>query len=187
MSIDEKFGSFTLGPGYLLSRVGTAVQAGFKEMLGGWGLRPLHFLILMGLRASGGSSQQALCRDLGIDSGNMVDLVDRLEEAGYAKRTRDPKDRRRYIVTITSKGRSALTQILFAVDDFDRRFLDPLSEDEQRQLAGLLAKLYAVTAESRGEGFVRPRPSVDNSMNAEGRARTQTPRAPRNEHGRRRT
>lgn len=59
-------------------------------------------------------------------------------------------------------GRWALTQILSAVDDFDRRFLDPLSEDEQRQLAGLLAKLYAVTAESRGEGFARARPSVDN-------------------------
>ena len=32
--------------GFLLSRVGTAVQSGFKDLLAGWDIRPLHFLVL---------------------------------------------------------------------------------------------------------------------------------------------
>lgn len=154
MSGEEAAGSLARQPGFLLSRVGAAVQAGFKEVLGGWGLRPLHFLILMALRASDEPSQQDLCRRLGIDSGNMVELVDLLEEVGYAKRARVPKDRRRYVVTVTPKGRSALAQILYAAEAFDRQFLEPLGSEEQHHLVELLAKLYAVTSEAQGEGFV---------------------------------
>jgi MarR family transcriptional regulator, lower aerobic nicotinate degradation pathway regulator len=151
-------------PGFLLSRVGTAIQAGFKEVLGAWRLRPLHFLILLALRDSGEPSQQDLCRALGIDSGNMVELVDLLEELRYAERARDPNDRRRYLVRITPEGRSAVTRIMSAVEEFDRQFLEPLSREEQRQLARLLAKLYAATAEARGEGFVGAPPSVDEGQ-----------------------
>ena len=71
--------------GFLLSRVGTAVQSGFKDVLAGWDVRPLHFLVLSALGSRSGSSQQDLCRLLGIDSGNMVELLDVLETRGYAR------------------------------------------------------------------------------------------------------
>ena len=140
--------------GFLLSRVGTAVQSGFKEVLAGWGVRPLHFLVLRAIGARSGSSQQDLCRLLHIDSGNMVELLDALETKGYAKRAPDPRDRRRHVVSITRDGRTALLRIAKAVDDYDRQFLAPLDADERRQLVELLAKLYAPTAEGRGGGWV---------------------------------
>jgi DNA-binding MarR family transcriptional regulator len=139
--------------GFLLSRVGTAVQVGFKEVLAGWDLRPLHFLVLSALGARSGSSQQDLCRTLRIDSGNMVELLDTLEARGYARRAPDARDRRRHVVSITPVGRTTLAQIARAVEEYDAHFFAPLDAGERRQLVGLLAKLYASTTEARGGGW----------------------------------
>jgi DNA-binding MarR family transcriptional regulator len=85
----------------------------------------------------------------GVDSGNMVELLDGLEALQYASRARDPRDRRRYVVTITPAGRSALAELRRAVAEYNASFLSPLSEHERQQLAGALAKLYVTTAEGR--------------------------------------
>ena len=144
-------------PGFLLSRVGTAVQGGFKEVLARWDMRPLHFLVLQTLLALPGPSQQALCSALRIDSGNMVELLDDLEGLGYAARARDTRDRRRHVVTATPAGRGALAEIMIAVTDFNQGFLGALDPAERQQLARLLAKLYATTAEGRGGGYAQAR------------------------------
>jgi DNA-binding MarR family transcriptional regulator len=132
----------TADPGFLLSRVGAAVRAGFKDVLAGWGIRPLQYVILLVLDTRNGLSQQELCTAARVDSGNMVELVDGLEALRYAQRTRDPRDRRRYVVTITPDGRSALAELRRAVDAYNQRFLSPLTGPEQQQLAATLAKLY---------------------------------------------
>jgi len=137
-------------PGFLLSRVGAAVRAGFKGVLAGWGIRPQQYLILLILDARGGTSQQELCTAARIDSGNMVELLDGLEALRYAQRARDPHDRRRYVVTITPAGRSALADLRQAVGEYNERVLSPLTGRERRQLAASLGKLFTTTAEGRG-------------------------------------
>jgi MarR family transcriptional regulator, lower aerobic nicotinate degradation pathway regulator len=137
-------------PGFLLSRVGAAVRAGFKEVLTGWGIRPQQYLILLILDARGGTSQQELCTAARIDSGNMVELLDGLEALRFAQRARDRRDRRRYVVTITPAGRSALAELRQAVGEYNERVLSPLTGRERRQLAATLGKLFATTAEGRG-------------------------------------
>jgi DNA-binding MarR family transcriptional regulator len=149
MEEEEPLSSLTGNAGFLLSRVGTAVQTGFKEVLGRWEIRPLHFAILTALSAAGSASQQELCRPLGIDSGNMVELVDALEARGYARRDRDPRDRRRYRVTITEQGQAAFAAMTKAVSDYTTRFLEPLDHAEQTALVAALVKLYAPTAEGQ--------------------------------------
>jgi len=139
----------TADPGFLLSRVGAAVRAGFKEVLAGWRIRPLQYLILVVLDSGGGASQQELCAAAGVDSGNMVELLDSLEALGYASRARDPRDRRRYVVTITERGQSALGEVRAAVGEYTARFLSPLTEAERQQLAGFLGKLYVTSAGGR--------------------------------------
>ncbi|HXC82845.1 MAG TPA: MarR family transcriptional regulator [Trebonia sp.] len=142
----------TADPGFLLSRVGAAVRAGFKEVLAGWGIRPLQYVILLVLDAVGGASQQELCAAAGIDSGNMVELLDGLEALGYARRARDPRDRRRYVVTMTQRGQSALAELRQAVGQYTTGFLSPLTEPERERLASILGKLYVTTAEGRRRG-----------------------------------
>lgn len=135
-------------PGFLLSRVGAAVRAGFKEVLAGWGIRPQQYLILLALE-TGGASQQQLCTATGIDSGNMVELLDGLEALGYARRARDPRDRRRYVVTMTRRGQSAMGELRQAIEEYNAGLLSPLTEPERQRLTSILGKLYATTAEGQ--------------------------------------
>ncbi len=151
-------GPLTAQPGFLLSRVGTVVQSGFKDVVTRWGMRPLHFMLLTGIGAGAGSSQQELCRALGIDSGNMVELIDKLEELGYATRTRSSEDRRRQVLKISRKGRAALARITADVAAFEVDFFEPLSHDELMELATLLARLYVSTAEGQGAGYIGTTP-----------------------------
>src|SRR6201992_2724936 len=135
--------------GVLPPRVGTAVQAGFKELIGQWDIRPQQFAILRALNAGGEAFQQELCQTLGIDSGNMVELVDGLEALGYAKRRRDPRDRRRDLLALTEDGRPASAAMTRAVDEYDAQFLEPLDQGEQAALVSALLKLYVTTPEGR--------------------------------------
>lgn len=149
MEEERQVSSLTGNAGFLLSRVGTAIQAGFKEQLGRWQIRPQQFAILTILRDAGQASQQELCQILGIDSGNMVELVDTLETLGYAQRRRDPRDRRRYLLAMTEPGRAAFAAMAEAVDDYTARFLEPLDPAERTALAAALAKLFVTTPEGR--------------------------------------
>ena len=141
--------ALTSSAGFLLSRVGAAVQTGFKELIGRWEIRPQQFAILTALDAAGQAFQQELCQALGIDSGNMVELVDGLEARGYAQRRRDPRDRRRYLLALTAEGETAFAAMKQAVDEYDTRFLEPLDPGEQAALVAALAKLYPTTPEGR--------------------------------------
>lgn len=149
MDIDEALAPLAGRPGFLLSRVGAAVQAGFKEVLERWEIRPMHFLLLVVLDGIEGASQQELCHALAVDSGNMVALIDRLAELGYAQRSRHPGDRRRHVVTITGPGRRTLAEATAATETFDNEFLSPLTQPERDRLITLLGKLYAPTPEAR--------------------------------------
>jgi DNA-binding MarR family transcriptional regulator len=139
----------TADPGFLLSRVGAAARAGFKDVLAGWGIRPQQYQVLLVLKDAAGASQQELCAAVGVDSGNMVELLDGLEQLEYARRSRDDRDRRRYVVTITPRGQAALKELRHAVAEYNERFLDPLGQEERQQLAATLGKLFAATAEGR--------------------------------------
>ena len=62
------------------------------------------------LDAHGPMPQTALARLMGVTSGGMVKVVDRLEQAGTARRTSDPDDRRRYRVQLTDRAVEILEQ-----------------------------------------------------------------------------
>ena len=149
MQAERPGSSLTGNAGYLLSRVGTAIQSGFKDVLSRWQLRPQQFAILTALSAAGSASQQELCQALGIDSGNMVELVDGLEALGYARRRRDPRDRRRYLLAMTEAGQAAFADMTKAAGEYTGGFLAPLDKAEQAALTAALTKLYVTTPEGR--------------------------------------
>src|SRR3954462_10695296 len=71
------------------------------------GMRLRQFLVLSYLNERSPSRQQDLCETLMLDANNCVLLLNELEEAGWTQRKRDPGDRRRHVVVITAKGRTA--------------------------------------------------------------------------------
>src|SRR5262245_48629050 len=59
----------------------------------------LHGLEIVG--RSGGRTPTELAQALGLTTGGITTVIDRLERAGYARRRPDPRDRRRVVVEPT--------------------------------------------------------------------------------------
>jgi DNA-binding MarR family transcriptional regulator len=75
-----------------------------------------------------------------LDPSNVVGLLNELEERGLITRRRDPADRRRHIVEISSEGTTQLRaaqRLLARVED---DVLRALSADERATLHGLLVR-----------------------------------------------
>lgn len=109
-------------------------------MLDPTGLRPRHLIALTLLSDHGAASQQGLAETLSLDPSNVVGLLNELEERGLITRRRDPADRRRHIVEISTKGEKQLRaaqRLLARVED---DVLRALSAEERATLHGLLTR-----------------------------------------------
>ncbi len=58
-----------------------------------------------------------LARELRMSTGAVTTVVDRLERAGYARRTPDPGDRRRVVIEVTPIVRETAEQIYSSYDE----------------------------------------------------------------------
>jgi DNA-binding MarR family transcriptional regulator len=126
--------------GFLVYKVHQRTSAEFRRLLEPTGLTPPQFAILALLYGQMGQRQAALCERAAVDPNTMVGIVDRLEAAGLVARHRDPKDRRAYLVRITTKGRRAFQHCLPLRDRAASRSWVALSHAEQDQLRNLLRK-----------------------------------------------
>jgi DNA-binding MarR family transcriptional regulator len=66
------------------------------------GLSPRDMQAIHLLQLRGSMSPGELGRALGLASASMTALIDRLENAGYARRERDPDDRRKLVVSLVA-------------------------------------------------------------------------------------
>ncbi|WP_372657912.1 MarR family winged helix-turn-helix transcriptional regulator [Hydrogenophaga sp.] len=76
-----------------------------------------------------------------ISSGGMTNRLDRLEKAALIERQPNPEDRRGVLVALTEKGLELVNRVVPAHVENERQALSVLTEEEQIQLNGLLAKL----------------------------------------------
>jgi DNA-binding MarR family transcriptional regulator len=127
--------------GFLLARLGRAVTRQYRAALAPIGLRPPQTPALLALSENGAMSQQALGAKLDIDASNLVALLNDLEGAGLVTRRRDPEDRRRHLVEISTRGSKLICEVERAAARIDDEFFEELSEDERAQLHELLARV----------------------------------------------
>jgi DNA-binding MarR family transcriptional regulator len=137
---EELVGSAT----FLLKRLGFAAKERAMDAYEGTGLRPYHHAILLVLDQDSVETQGAIGDALGYDKGQLVGLLDELEEQGLVERKRDPNDRRRHVVRMTAEGRRVLRRLRALARRLDDDFLAPLSDEERAQLHGLLLRLAEV-------------------------------------------
>ncbi|GGM83359.1 hypothetical protein GCM10010106_32530 [Thermopolyspora flexuosa] len=103
--------------------------------------RVRDFVVLDTLADQDADSQHELAERLGINRTIMVGLVDRLERAGHVVRTRNPADRRSYLLSITPAGRAARDELGRAVAERDARLTAALTPAERQRLTELLGRL----------------------------------------------
>jgi DNA-binding MarR family transcriptional regulator len=133
---------------FLLKRLGFAAKERGMEAYEREGVHPYHYAILLSLDDGGHETQGAIADGLGYDRGQLVGLLDELEERGLIERRRDPNDRRRHLVQMTADGKRKLRQLRKLAGELEDDFFAPLSDAERDQLHGLLLKL-AVEHEPR--------------------------------------
>ncbi|MGI8711993.1 MAG: MarR family winged helix-turn-helix transcriptional regulator [Solirubrobacteraceae bacterium] len=87
-----------------------------------------------------GSPQQDLADALGVDANMVVLVLNEVEDRGWAQRRRDPHDRRRHRVEITTEGRAALKRTEKAQQAIEDEVLGALDPEERATLADLLGR-----------------------------------------------
>ena len=118
-------------------------MAGYRlgEALAAMEMRTHEFAVLNHLAEAGPISQQELGQALRINPSNLVGLLDLLEADGLLVRARDPGDRRRHLVKLTSVGRKRLAGAWRAAEQAEEDLLSPLSPAERDNLRDALERL----------------------------------------------
>lgn len=105
------------------------------------GAQPRDYAILDALADSDAISQQDLAERLAINRTVMVSLIDRLEELGQVTRSRNPADRRSYVLSLTPEGKRVWEAMGPAVAKGEAELTAELSPAERRRLNELLLRL----------------------------------------------
>ncbi|MBI4258492.1 MAG: MarR family transcriptional regulator [Thaumarchaeota archaeon] len=104
----------------------------------------MHFLHRFGAMPAG-----RLAELTGLTTGAVTGIIDRLEEAGYVRRTSDPKDRRRTIVepTRNKKLERKLETIFIPLHERMHKLLSSYSDSELAFLLDAVTKSAELTHE----------------------------------------
>ena len=121
-----------------LARVYGKLERRAQVFLRCHGLSPAQFDVLAQVGVREGCTQQELAEALLVTKGNVTQLLDRMEDAGWLTRRQEGRTKR---VWLTAAGRALREQAVPAQEQFMARQLMALAPVEQRQLAALLRTL----------------------------------------------
>jgi MarR family transcriptional regulator, transcriptional regulator for hemolysin len=129
--------------GLEVSTTGRLLQRAFDEQLMAAGGSVPVWLVVTALKRSDHAMQRDLAASIGIEGATLTHHLNRMERAGLVERRRDPLNRRNQTVALTTDGEAFFERLLTAVVAFDRQLRDGFSDDELKQLRGLLGRLRA--------------------------------------------
>lgn len=120
------------------------LQRGIEEICERFGITSAQYNVLRILRGvhPDGHPRCEIIRRMIQVAPDVTRLIDRLEKAGYAQRSRSAEDRRLSLTIITPAGLKLLERMQPDVDGLDTAIRDRLSESEARTLSKLCEKIY---------------------------------------------
>lgn len=119
-----------------------------KRLLRPHGLSGAQYNVLnVVAQAEGGLSQRELSDHLVVDRSNVTGLVDRMERAGWLRRTDDPVDRRVYRIVLTPAGRTLWEEVTPRYLAVVRQVTRELPERRQRETLATLRHLERAAGE----------------------------------------
>ena len=105
------------------------------------GLKGLHARLLVQIVETPGLSQDNLAQRVGFDKSNIARQVALLEEMGYLNRKASGTDKRVLELYPTEKTLAMQPSLQAAMEQWEKKLLRTLTEEEKTVLTGLLEKL----------------------------------------------
>ncbi|MFL5618470.1 MAG: MarR family winged helix-turn-helix transcriptional regulator [Gemmatimonadaceae bacterium] len=124
-------------------RTTSALTDRVEELLKPYGISGTQYNVLRILRGAG---EGGLCRNELRDRmltrmPDMTRLLDRMEEAGLVKRSRERDDRRMVLTRITARGRELLAELDRPMSELHKDQLARLTDEQLRSLIDLLTEV----------------------------------------------
>lgn len=126
---------------FLLNRSAKVVLQQVEKEMQPFGIRAPHYVMLLLLMQEDKLSQKEIGERLWLDRNSMVRITDELEQLGVVARSRDPNDRRSYLISVTPKAEELLLQVGERVAQADAQVVSQLTTEELAQLRSLLIKM----------------------------------------------
>ncbi len=131
--------------GFLLAKAGSVSAELFRRELAPLGIRPRHYSVLsVLLHTAEPCTQQMTAGCLELEPSSLVAVVDELEELDLIRRQRDPEDRRRNILVVTSHGRDVVTVARRAAQRVDDQLFGGLPPEPRVQLEAALTAVAGI-------------------------------------------
>jgi DNA-binding MarR family transcriptional regulator len=128
---------------FLLARLGYALKARLVEEFEQAGFSIYQYGVLATLSEGACGTQATLADLLHLDRSQLVGVLDELEERQLIERQRDPNDRRRHAVSLTSEGKRQLVKLRKLVKGIEEAALEPLDPRSRDLLRKALLTLTA--------------------------------------------
>ena len=128
---------------FLLARLGYSIKLSAIEAFEQAGFSLYQYSVLAVLAEGTKETQATIADTLKLDRGQLVGVLDGLEQAGLVERRRDEVDRRRHMVSLTAAGRKQIDKMRAIVKRIEDQFLAPLDADERAGLHDALLRVAA--------------------------------------------
>ena len=127
--------------GFLMVRLGTEFRSHAVAALTEAGFSQYHYSVLALLHEQDRETQAEIAATLDLDPSQLVGVLDGLEQRELIARRRDPRDRRRHLVSLTAEGRRQLRRLRTAIDRLEDQLFAPLDPGDRATLHAMLLRL----------------------------------------------
>ncbi|MGE3073633.1 MAG: MarR family winged helix-turn-helix transcriptional regulator [Dehalococcoidia bacterium] len=127
--------------GLHLSRIARQLQRAFDDALAETGGSLPTWVVLASLKGVQHAMQRDLAARAGIEPATLTHHLNRLEAAGFVRRTRSSGNRRIQTVELTEEGDALFARMLRAVIAFDSRLREGLTTQEVEVFRAALDQL----------------------------------------------
>lgn len=124
-----------------LKRANQSISKKELETIKKTGLTISQFAVLEILYSKGDLKVGEIINGILGTSGNMTVVLKNLEKENYIEKYTDPSDKRSFIIKLTNKGSLLIEDMLPSHLDNIDNFMSVLSNEEQKSLIKILAKL----------------------------------------------
>ncbi|CAG8863659.1 Multiple antibiotic resistance protein MarR [Pseudomonas fluorescens] len=131
----------TCAIGLLIGRAAVLKDRILDWHLEPYGVTAAQFKVLIIVTQYQVDTPAELCRYLGLDSGSMTRMLDRLEQKGLIQRSRCPDDRRLVRLVLTDEGQRLADRLPEIGASAMNELVGGLEPGELRTLESLLAKV----------------------------------------------